>query len=262
MGIAFRHLLVFALIVLLAYGAQSADAQAVPSAILRALEASNAHVEPDGLTKWEKRSDGTIVKYHFGRDEVHKVYHPDGRRQVFGLEGGLILDERADASSVLYSEETGEIETILKEGQIVHYEDGQRVKIEEPGSGADGDLVAVMTAKNAYRIREKGTIFFIETDDEQRVRSARHSTNFQKDFEVHIAENDDGSTVETRRLLDPVTGETNWERTVTSRNGKKIATDTVSMGLKHSLQALWIRWFGKSFSLEDAQALFDEHFTE
>ena len=44
----------------------------VPEEIINKLNVNPTYTEPDGLSKWEKKDDGSIIEYHFGRDDINK----------------------------------------------------------------------------------------------------------------------------------------------------------------------------------------------
>ena len=223
---------------------QSLSAQLIPNEVLQGLENNSVYTEPDGLTKWERKEGGEIIKYHFGRNEINKIYFPDGSRKVFNVEGKLILDEKGDGEAVVYDRETGEIENVLEEGRIIHYEDGSRSKIESTQS--HGEEIAVSLDENNYRLKHKNTIYFIKTNEEQEVVSVRHSTSFKKDFRTSI---EDGAVI--KELLNPVDGTVYYS---------KSGNEKISVSFKYSLQFFIINLFNKPIGIEKAQELFNNNF--
>ena len=216
----------------------SIDVKDVPQEVRDALLREKVYIEEDGLTKWRLRDDGAYVKYWFGRDVVNKVFYPNGDREVYETDGTLVLKEQGN-KDVIYTPE-GNIDEINEDDRIIYYEDGVRVRIENPIDGEGRDEVSARKINNtSYQLQWNDTILFITTDDTHTVRTARHSTAFEKDFEIA----DDN----TRRLIDPITNDVLWG----SNTGG---------GLWHTIQAYIIRWFYTTITTEGAQLLLDKTF--
>ena len=246
-------LLLILVIILLLTLTQSIFAQTVPQKVVDGFSASDTYTEPDGRTKWEKKEDGTIVKYFFGRSEVHRIYYPGGGRKVFNLDGDVILDEKADGRSIIFDANTGKIQNVVEGNQIIHYEDGVRIKIESTDIGGKGINTASKIGDNTYRIHDGKNILFIETNDSQEVISVKHSTSFQKDYKITIMDEDKT----TEELLNPIEGTVYYTKTTTGQSVTK-----ESAGFKYSLQVFFIKIFNKPISIEATQDIFDKTFTK
>ena len=105
----------------------------IPEDIRENLEERSVYTEGDGLTKWEKFTDGTIVKYHIGSKKINWRIEPSGKTTNYE-KNGIVKFIRENGIETFYDDKSNVInivDTNTKTIKII--EDGKVRRVEKEG---------------------------------------------------------------------------------------------------------------------------------
>ncbi|MDD9867889.1 MAG: hypothetical protein OXU73_00970 [Candidatus Campbellbacteria bacterium] len=151
----------------------------VPPHIRSALENSDTHTEGDGITKWERKINGDIVK-HFPNGKVNVVYKQNGQVVFYDEKGTKVAT--VEGKGITYFESDGKtIGTFADEDRIIEYEDGELKTIKSRRGENEGETTARKLSDTEFVLLVEGQNIFIGTNGNDKVNSFR-VVGFGRDY--------------------------------------------------------------------------------
>jgi len=139
--------------------------------IKSALETADTYTEGDGITKWEKRVNGDIVK-HFPNGKVNVIYKENGDTIFYDQKG--IKVATVEGKGTTYYESDGKtVNTFAGEDKIIEYQDGELKTIKSLSGENKGEITARKLSDTNFVILIDGQNISIGTDGNNKVNSLK-----------------------------------------------------------------------------------------
>ena len=120
---------------------------------------TKVYLEPNGIVKWEEKTDGTIIEYYPNGDIKQKI--TDTEEIFYNLEDGAVVFRKTKEGEKVYNSE-GDIDSFIKDDTVTRYREGVPIRKK---SLSDDETIFETFGDNKLSIKYKKKNIIVETNE-------------------------------------------------------------------------------------------------